>query len=71
MTTEQPDCLHLLSSNSLNLRPTLAIATFPQRTDEYPETLTQKDFGPPRLTRSFCQFRRGIAPFHLSPVARL
>jgi GT2 family glycosyltransferase len=49
---EQPDCLHLLSS-IFNLRPALAIATFPQRTDEYPETLTQTDFGPPRLTRSF------------------
>ena len=49
---EQPDCLHLLSS-IFNLRPTLAIATFPQRTDEYPETLTRTDFGPERLTRSF------------------
>jgi GT2 family glycosyltransferase len=31
----------------------LAIAHFPQRTDEYPETLLQTDFGPARLTRSF------------------
>ena len=49
---EQPDCLNLLSS-LFELRPSLAIATFPQRTDEYPETLTQSDFGPPRLARSF------------------
>ncbi len=60
---EQSDCLHRLSS-IFNLRPTLAIATFPQRTDEYPETLTQTDFGPPRLTRSFpnsgAAFRRSV-----------
>jgi GT2 family glycosyltransferase len=49
---EQSDCLQLLSS-LFHLRPTLAVATFPQRTDEYPETLTQTDFGPVRLTRSF------------------
>ena len=49
---EQPDCLHLLSS-IFDLRPSLAIAHFPQRTDEYPETLRQTDFGPARLTRSF------------------
>jgi len=34
-------------------RPQLAVLRFPQRTDEYPETLTQTDFGPARLTRSF------------------
>jgi GT2 family glycosyltransferase len=49
---EQPDCLAkivpLFAAN-----PRLAITHFPQRTDEYPETLTQTDFGPPRLTRSF------------------
>lgn len=49
---EQPNCLHLLSS-LFHLRPTLAVATFPQRTDEYHETLTQMDFGPERPTRSF------------------
>jgi GT2 family glycosyltransferase len=49
---EQPDCLATISS-IFQLRPTLAIATFPQRTDEYPETLAQKNFGPERLTRSF------------------
>jgi GT2 family glycosyltransferase len=49
---EQSNCLHLLSS-LFDLRPELAIATFPQRTDEYPETLTQTDFGPERPVRSF------------------
>ena len=49
---EQLDCLHLLSS-LFHLRPILAVVTFPQRTDEYPETLTQMDFGPERPTRFF------------------
>jgi GT2 family glycosyltransferase len=49
---EQLNCLHLLSS-IFSLRPSLAVLHFPQRTDEYPETLTQKDFGSERLTRSF------------------
>jgi len=31
----------------------LAVATFPQRTDEYPETLSQTDFGMERMVRSF------------------
>jgi GT2 family glycosyltransferase len=34
-------------------RPRLAVLHFPQRTDEYRETLAQTDFGPERLTRSF------------------
>ncbi len=49
---EQTDCLAriipLFKDN-----PRLAILHFPQRTDEYPETLTQTDFGPERPTRSF------------------
>jgi GT2 family glycosyltransferase len=49
---EQMNCLHLLSS-IFHLRPSLAVAHFPQRTDEYPETLTQTDFGTEQLTRSF------------------
>ena len=49
---EQLDCLHLLSS-LFQLRPSLAVATFPQRTDEYPETLTQTNFGLEHLVRSF------------------
>jgi GT2 family glycosyltransferase len=34
-------------------RPKLAVFHFPQRTDEYPQTLAQTDFGPEHLTRSF------------------
>jgi GT2 family glycosyltransferase len=34
-------------------RPQLAVLHFPQRTDEYPKTLTQPNFGPEQLTRSF------------------
>jgi len=34
-------------------RPELAVLHFPQRTDEYPETLTQTNFGLEHLTRSF------------------
>ena len=34
-------------------RPQVAVLHFPQRTDEYPETLVQTDFGPEHLTRSF------------------
>jgi GT2 family glycosyltransferase len=49
---EQPECLALITEIFAQ-NPKLAIATFPQRTDEYPETLTQSDFGLPRLTRSF------------------
>lgn len=49
---EQKDCIArfvpLFEQN-----PKLAIAHFPQRTDEYPETLTKTDFGPARGTRSF------------------
>jgi GT2 family glycosyltransferase len=33
--------------------PKLAVLHFPQRSDEYPATLQQQDFGPERLTRSF------------------
>jgi GT2 family glycosyltransferase len=31
----------------------LAVASFPQRTDEYPESLTAEDFGPARFVGSF------------------
>jgi GT2 family glycosyltransferase len=49
---EQPDCLaRILSLFEQNYY--LAVAHFPQRTDEFPETLSQTDFGPARLTRSF------------------
>ena len=33
--------------------PRLAVASFPQRTDEFPATLTAVDFGPPEFTGSF------------------
>lgn len=49
---EQLDCLQLLSS-IFHLHSSLAVLHFPQRTDEYPETLSQKNFGPERSTRSF------------------
>jgi GT2 family glycosyltransferase len=49
---EQKDCLARIIP-LFEQNPQLAIAHFPQRTDEYPETLTQGDFGPPRQTRSF------------------
>ena len=34
-------------------RPRLAVASFPQRTDEFPETLAATDFGPAEFTGSF------------------
>jgi len=49
---EQLDCLAQISTFFVQ-RSSLAVLHFPQRTDEYPETLTQTDFGPARLTRSF------------------
>ena len=49
---EQMDCLTRLPKFFYE-RPHLAVAHFPQHTDEYPETLSRSDFGPPCLTRSF------------------
>jgi GT2 family glycosyltransferase len=34
-------------------RPSLAVLHFPQRTEEYPQTLTETNFGSEHLTRSF------------------
>jgi GT2 family glycosyltransferase len=34
-------------------RPRLAVATFPQRSDEFPESLTQEDFGPSHFVASY------------------
>jgi GT2 family glycosyltransferase len=49
---EQLDCLaHIAPLFEQNSK--LAVASFPQRSDEFPETLTQSDFGPARPTRSF------------------
>jgi GT2 family glycosyltransferase len=49
---EQLDCLHMLQV-LFEKNPNLAIATFPQRTDEYPESLTQENFGEAHPVRSF------------------
>ena len=49
---EQPDCIARIVP-TFDQRANLAVLHFPQRTDEYPETLAQTDFGPERLTRTF------------------
>jgi GT2 family glycosyltransferase len=49
---EQLDCIARFVPIFEN-RPQLAVLHFPQRTDEYPETLAQSDFAPEHLTRSF------------------
>jgi GT2 family glycosyltransferase len=48
---EQLDCISRIVP--VFGRPRLAVLHFPQRTDEYPETVGQRDFGSERLTRSF------------------
>ena len=49
---EQLDCI-LRIVPFFEQRPRLAVLNFPQRTDEYSETLIQTDFGSEHLTRSF------------------
>src|SRR5881397_188864 len=49
---EQMDCIALVS-RFFERKPKLAVLHFPQRSDEYPETLTQTEFGLEHLTRSF------------------
>src|SRR5262245_25076981 len=49
---EQLDCVSRIVA-FFEKRPRLAVLSFPQRTDEYSETLTQTDFGSEHLTRSF------------------
>jgi GT2 family glycosyltransferase len=49
---EQLDCVALIGK-IIRDYPGLAVLHFPQRTDEYPETLSARDFGEMRLTRSF------------------
>jgi GT2 family glycosyltransferase len=60
---EQTDCLARLAALFAE-RPRLAVAHFPQHTDEYPATLAQTYFGEAQLTRSFANsgacFRRSI-----------
>lgn len=49
---EQLDCVMRIVP-FFEQRPKLAVLHFPQRTDEYPETLTNTDFDAELLTRSF------------------
>jgi GT2 family glycosyltransferase len=49
---EQLDCIERIVP-FFEQRPELAVLHFPQRTDEYPETLSQTNFGSECLTRSF------------------
>ena len=49
---EQLDCIERVVA-FFEQRPKLAVLHFPQRTDEYPNTLAQTQFGQERLTRSF------------------
>jgi GT2 family glycosyltransferase len=49
---EQFDCISRIVP-FFEQRPRLAVLNFPQRTDEYCETLTQTNFGSEHLTRSF------------------
>src|SRR2546429_2372204 len=49
---EQLDCIARFVP-IFQQRPQLAVLHFPQRTDEYPETLTQPNFGAEHLARSF------------------
>src|SRR6266498_950766 len=49
---EQSDCIARIIP-LFEQRPKLAVLHFPQRTDEYPETLTRINFGAEHLTRSF------------------
>ena len=49
---EQLDCIARIVP-LFEQRPNLAVLHFPQRTDEYPETLAQTNFGSEHLTRSF------------------
>jgi GT2 family glycosyltransferase len=62
---EQTDCIARIATPFVQ-RPRLAVLGLPQRTDEYPKTLTQTDFGPTRPIRSFTNsgavLRRAIYP---------
>ena len=49
---EQLDCIGRIVP-TFEQHPNLAVLHFPQRTDEYPETLGNTDFGAEHLTRSF------------------
>jgi GT2 family glycosyltransferase len=49
---EQLDCIARIV-RTVEQHLDLAVLHFPQRTDEYPETVAQTNFGPERLTRTF------------------
>jgi GT2 family glycosyltransferase len=49
---EEADCIDRIIL-FFEQRPKLAVLHFPQRTDEYPDTLGQTDFGQEKATRSF------------------
>lgn len=49
---EQLDCIARIVPK-FEQHPNLAVLHFPQRTDEYPATLSQTSFGPERLMRTF------------------
>jgi GT2 family glycosyltransferase len=49
---EQADCVARVVAK-FEERPNIAVLHFPQRTDEYPETLAQTNYGSEHLTRSF------------------
>lgn len=49
---EQMDCLKRIT-DLFRDRPNLAVAHFPQHTDEHPETLSRTDFGAPCITHAF------------------
>jgi GT2 family glycosyltransferase len=49
---EQSDCIARIVP-AFEQRPKVAVLHFPQRSDEYPETLAQKKFALEHLTRSF------------------
>src|SRR4029078_4129228 len=49
---EQLDCISRIVS-FFEQRTRVAVVNFPQRTDEYSETLTQTNFGAEHLARSF------------------
>jgi GT2 family glycosyltransferase len=49
---EQSDCISRIIA-FVEEHPSLAVLHVPQRTDEYPETLAQTDFGLQRFTRTF------------------
>ncbi len=62
---EQLDCIARIVP-IFEQRPRLAVLHFPQRTDEYPETLAQPNFGPEHLTRSFANSGAALRRLHSS-----